>query len=172
MKWLPINAERAREVLDYDTVTGFFLWKIKTCDKVIIGTKAGCEATAPDGRQYVKIRYDGRLYQAHRLAWAYTHGLSDFRSIDHRDGNGLNNAIVNLREATQSENSANMRKTIKSSTGYRGVYPYGTSGLKFEAKAMKNYKSIQFGVFDTPEKAYEAYCAGVKSIFGQFASLV
>jgi hypothetical protein len=170
--WAPINVEKAREILDYDPVSGFFFWKIKTCDKVIVGTKAGCEATGPDGRRYIKIRYDGRLYQAHRLAWAYVHGLSDFRDIDHKDGDGLNNAITNLREATQSQNSANMRKTIKSSTGYRGVYPYGTTGLKFEAKAMKDYKSIRFGVFSTPEEAYEAYCEGLKSVFGQFASLV
>jgi len=65
-----------------------------------------------------------------------------------------------------------MRKAIKSSTGMRGVYPYGTTGRRFEAKAMKDYKPVRFGVFDTPEAAYLAYCVGMKSLFGEFASVV
>jgi len=65
-----------------------------------------------------------------------------------------------------------MRKTIKAASGYRGVYRYGTSGTLFEAKAMKNGKSIRFGVFEAPEEAYAAYCSGMKSLFGEFASVV
>lgn len=166
-----INIERLHEVLDYDPFTGLFHWKLRLSDCIQIGAEAGC-VTAQNGREYVVIRFDGRLHLAHRLAWAHHYGEQPPPKIDHEDGNGCHNWIKNLRAATQSQNSANMRKTVQSSTGFRGVYPYGTTGALFEAKAMKDYKTVHFGVHNTPEAAYEAYCLGVKSLFGEFASVV
>lgn len=166
---LPINIERLREVLDYDPKTGLFHWKVKLSIRIQIGDQAGCEAITAGGRAYVKIRFDDALYCAHRLAWAHYYGEQPPLRIDHEDGDGLHNWIDNLRKATQSQNAANMRKTVKSSTGFRGVYP---SGDRFVAKAMKDGRSISFGSHGTAEAAYASYCAGMKSLFGDFASLV
>ncbi len=167
-----IDIPRLREVLDFDPVTGLFHWKVRTSERISIGDQAGCIANLKGDRKYIWIRLDGKLHQAHRLAWAYHYDEQPPARIDHEDGDGTHNWIENLREATQSQNCANMRKTIKSATGFRGVYPYSTTGLKFEAKAMKDGKSVRFGVFDSPEAAYAAYCAGMKSLFGEFASVV
>lgn len=167
-----IDIKRLREVLSYDHLTGLFRWKIKLSFRVQVGDIAGCTATGNGGKKYVWIRFDGQLHQAHRLAWAHHYGEAPPPKIDHEDGDGCHNWIGNLRRATQSQNLANMRKTVKSSTGFRGVYPYGTTGKRFEAKAMKDYKTVRFGIFDAPEAAYEAYCAGVKTLFGDFASVV
>lgn len=172
MKFRQINIERLREILAYDPDTGIFTWKKKTCDKVVVGTQAGCVATMRGARKYIVIRFDGNLHTSHRLAWAYYYGEQPPPTIDHDDGDGCHNWIKNLRKASQSQNLANMQKKIKSVTGYRGVYPYGTTGKRFEAKAMQDYKSVRFGIFDTPEAAYSAYCVGIKSLFGEFASVV
>ena len=153
-------------------MSGLFHWLIRLSDRIKIGDVAGCTATHKSGRVYIVIRFDGGLHSAHRLAWAHHYGEQPPPGIDHDDGDGCHNWISNLRRATQQQNSANMRKTIKSATGYRGVYPYGTTGLRFEAKAMKDYRSVHFGVYDTPEAAYAAYCIGMKSLFGEFASVV
>lgn len=166
-----IDIQRLREVLDFNPTTGLFHWKVKLSIRIQVGDEAGC-ITNSDGKDYLVIRFDGVKYLAHRLAWAHHYGAQPPEKIDHEDGDGCHNWIGNLREATQSQNCANMRKTIKSSTGFRGVYPYGTTGLRFEAKAMKDYKTVRFGVFDEPEAAYAAYCAGMKTLFGEFASVV
>lgn len=167
----PINIERLREVLDYDAVTGTFLWKKRISIRICVGDVAGVvRNTGP--RPYVVIGIDGEKYLAHRLAWAHHYGEPPPPKIDHEDGDGCHNWISNLRASTHSQNLANMRKTVKSSTGFRGVYPYGPTGKKFEAKAMKDYRPVRFGIFDNPEDAYAAYCVGIKSLFGEFASVV
>ena len=167
-----IDIDRLREVLDYDAKSGLFYWKVRLADCIHVGDEAGCEVTLAKGKKYIWIRFDGVLHQAHRLAWAHHYGEQPPRRIDHEDGDGCHNWIGNLRKATQSQNCANMRKTIRSATGLRGVYPYGTTGRRFEAKAMKDYKPVRFGVFDNPEEAYAAYCVGMKTLFGEFASVV
>lgn len=166
-----INIERLREVLDYNSETGLFHWRLKLSIRIQVGAESGC-VTAQNGREYVVIRFDGIKHLAHRLAWSHHYGEQPPPKIDHEDGDGCHNWIKNLREATQSQNSANMRKTVQSSTGFRGVYPYGTTGRFFEAKAMKDGVPVRFGVHNTPEAAYVAYCAGFKSLFGEFASVV
>jgi hypothetical protein len=166
-----IDIGRLRDVLDYNPGTGLFHWRVQLSLRGPVGAQAGC-ISRQSGREYIKVRFDGALHQGHRLAWAHYYGEQPPPKIDHEDGDGCHNWIANLREANQSQNSANMRKTIKSSTGLRGVYPYGTSGLLFEAKAMKDGEVVRFGVFDAKDVAYAAYCDGMKSLFGEFASLV
>lgn len=168
---LKINIERLREILDYDSKTGLFHWRLRLSGCIRIGAEAGC-VSAQSGREYVVVRFDGIKHLAHRLAWSHHYGEQPPPKIDHEDGDGCHNWISNIREATQSQNCANMRKTIQSSTGFRGVYPYGTTGKLFEAKAMKEGASVRFGVHDTPEAAYAAYCCGFKTLFGEFASVV
>lgn len=136
-----------------------------------MGDIAGCKRTQHN-LIYTAIRIDGVLYSGHQLAWFYVHGKWAVGPLDHKNGDGEFNAMRNLRRASSSQNAANMRKKIKSSTGYRGVYPYGQTGKKFEAKAMKNGRSIRFGVYRSPKVAYGAYVAGMKTLFGNFASVV
>jgi hypothetical protein len=53
-------------------------------------------------------------------------GAPDRLTVDHIDGDGLNNTRSNLRLATDSQNGGNMR-VVKSSSGFKGVSWNGTS---------------------------------------------
>lgn len=105
-----IVQKRLKEKLLYDQLTGIFTW-------VRTGKKAGCITS----ENKLSIRVDGVLYLAHRLAWLYVHGVFP-ESLDHEDGNGLNNSILNLRVANQSINMRNTKVRSDNSSGVMGVH--------------------------------------------------
>ncbi len=93
---------------------------------------------------------------------------NDFKLIDHKDGDGLNNQRNNLRGCTYTQNQMNKKMSIKTKTGHKGVFP---TGNKFYAKCTMNYKTIKIGTFDRVEDAAKAYNEFVSSRFGEFARL-
>lgn len=103
-----LTVERLRAVLSYDAETGVFVWRVSSK-----GTAAGAIAGAKLGTGYTTITVDQERFLAHRLAWFYVHGRWPADQIDHIDGDRRNNAIANLREATNQANQWN-RKTKKS----------------------------------------------------------
>ena len=58
---------------------------------------------------YIQIRFDGKFYMAHRLAWLITNGAWPIEHIDHINGVHDDNCITNLREASHSLNLQNQR---------------------------------------------------------------
>lgn len=89
-------------------------------------------------------------------------------AIDHKDHNPLNNQKSNLRVATRSQNSANMKKTAKTKSGYKGVtFHKGT----WDARIGVNYKRIHIGCFHSPEEAAIAYNEASLKYYGEFAFL-
>lgn len=94
---------------------------------------------------------DGVLYQAHRLAWLYEHGVWPSGLIDHVDENKQNNRLVNLRVASLSENATNQSRPQRNNKlGIRGVC-HTRSGYQAQ------FRGRHLGFFETPEQAYEAY---------------
>jgi len=146
-----ISLERAREVLDYDPLTGIFKWKIT------LGVNAKAGGTAgTNSNTYRAIRVDGTIYRAHRLAWFMAHGYWP-NKIDHRNGRGTDNRIENLRDVTVTQNAQNMRKAHKDSTsGLLGVSWSKYHG-KWRAQIAYGGKNRFIGMFDNPEEAYQAY---------------
>jgi hypothetical protein len=97
------DADRLREVLDYDADTGIFTWRVRLSPKGHPGTRAG--SVKPDG--YRKIGIDGVQHSEHRLAWLYHYGTEPPPFLDHRNTLKDDNRIANLRPATMSQNAMN-----------------------------------------------------------------
>jgi hypothetical protein len=161
-----LTQERLKELLQYDEHTGVFTWIKITSNRV----KIGCIAATTNSHGYLYIRIDGKQYGAHRLAWLYMTGFMPKDVIDHIDGNPKNNVISNLREATQQQNLHNLRKSVKNTSGYKGVHFHkGTN--KWRAVVTVNNKPKHLGLFFTPEEANNVYTNWCIANRGEFARI-
>lgn len=144
--------ERLRHAIAYDPVNGELRWK-----QTVNGrwAKAGELCGGLDAKGYRTLALDGRQYKAHRVAWAIHYGVWPEGLIDHIDHNRTNNAIGNLREATQAINSQNLvRAQARNRSGLLGVYPLHR---KWGARIMANGTRMYLGSFDSPADAHQAY---------------
>lgn len=91
MKKTTLTAERLRQIVSYDPVTGVFAWAVRRSSRA-----AGARAGSVDSNGYRYIKIDGRWYMAQQLAWLYVKGEWPARYIRFNDGNGDNCAIGNL----------------------------------------------------------------------------
>lgn len=87
-------------------------------------------------------------------------------TVDHIDGDGLNNLRENLRLCTLAQNNVNRPTTAGS--GYRGVQQRGS---KWRVMLEKNGRLYRFSGFLTAEAAARAYDAKAAELFGDFAVL-
>lgn len=147
------TVDRLRQVLSYEPSNGRLIWLVRRGVKVKAGDEAG---TNHDG--YVRIKVDGRLILAHRIAWAMHFGLWPHDEIDHIDGNKSNNSIRNLRCVDRMVNMQNQRAAPSSN---RSCGLIGATWLKdrscWSAQITVAGQKRHLGVFDTAEKAHAAY---------------
>jgi hypothetical protein len=94
----------------------------------------------------------------------------ELAQIDHHDGNGLNNTRSNLREATNSENGANSRKQLGTSSQFKGVSWERRNG-KWRASIRSDYKRKHLGYFTSETEAAQAYNVAALKTFGAFAKV-
>lgn len=158
-----LTQELVKEHLDYDPLTGIFLWKKPTNRNVIKGVVAG----ATDGLGYRTIAILGKRYMAHRLAWIYVHGTLP-KQIDHINMVRDDNRIANLRPATNAENNWNRKVQSNNRSGYKGV-TYHKQTKKFHAKICANGIKKSLGYYGTAEEAHQAYVKASGELHGQFA---
>ena len=114
--------EELREYLDYDPESGVLRWKRAINSRARAGNIAGSVCCPSAGRKYWSVRFRGRLFYAHRVAFALHHGRWPHPCCDHIDGNSLNNRAGNLRECSVSENGRNAKTPSHNKTGIKGVY--------------------------------------------------
>lgn len=138
-----ITHERLLELLTFDPETGKFHNRIKRSDKIIPGEEAGCY---PADRRYAVIGIDGIRYYLHRLAWFYVHAEWPEGELDHRDNDGFNNRISNLRLATSNQNQHNTRIPKNNTSGVKGVCWDKKKG-KWMASISINRKNKFIGYF-------------------------
>jgi hypothetical protein len=147
-----MNADRLRELLDYEPGSGIFRWRQRVARCVRVGDVAGY--VHPSG--YVFIKVDGTSYPAHRLAWLHVHGRWPNPHVDHRDGKRGRNALENLRECTVGENGQNLGVYRSNTSGETGVT---RCGGKWRARIDLAGKQRHLGLFANAAEARAAYLA-------------
>lgn len=155
-----ITHELVLKMFRYDPEKGGLYYMVRPARRVRIGDRFG--SINGSGRRTGRL-CDRNIYE-HRLVWFFHHGdwPTKGKSIDHINGDYIDNRIENLREATQLENLQNKAAHRGTRTGLTGAYPQ--YGGKFYAKIMKEGKSIHLGSFDTAEKAHDAYVEAKKHL--------
>lgn len=113
---MEFNLENLQRLLDNQD--GVFYWKEDRGSRKLKGKRAGC-VNKHIGYDVITV-LDRHVY-AHRLNFFMTYGYWP-KSIDHKDGNKLNNSITNLREVTQQQNLLNRSHCKKSKTKAKCVY--------------------------------------------------
>ena len=144
-----ITAERLREVLDYDPETGVFT-RAKGGYGFFSGSIAGSK-----NKGYIRIKVDGKLYGAHRLAWLYVNGTLPDGDIDHINRVRTDNRISNLRVASDAENAQNKSKYRNNKSGVAGVYWHKLTE-KWAAQIRVNGVSIHLGCYRDIDEAKAA----------------
>lgn len=146
-----ITQEELKKLLHYDPETGIFTW-VKTRGGFATAGQIAGSVREGGGKHYVRILLDGKRTRAHRIAWMYVYGYFPAEEIDHINGNGLDNRIVNLRQVSHIENCRNRRKPKNNTTGVMGVYRDRNTG-GFMAQIRHEGRLNYLGSFPNIESA-------------------
>jgi hypothetical protein len=158
-----VSPDLLRERFDYDPITGVLIRKVKTGHNCKLGITGFL-----DQKGYRRIKIEGRSVLAHRAIWAWMTNKWPGLDIDHANGVPSDNRWSNLREATESQNSANGRMSVRNTTGKKGVC-YDRKRRKFSAQIRVEGRLIFLGRYCNIEDAAGAYDQAAENFFGEFA---
>ena len=133
------------ELLSYDTGSGKLVWKQGQRQ----GSEAGHYCTTR-GKSYIRVNVNYELIMAHVLIWFYVYGEWPSSEIDHKNGNGRDNRLDNLRLSDRLRNNSNTTRR-KDSLEHPNVNK--TRNGKYQTLVKFNSKIYLLGTFDTVEEA-------------------
>lgn len=107
-----------------------------------------------------------RIERMHRLILRLQPGNE--QQCDHRDGNGLNNQISNLRVCTRAQNQHSQRNQRGGTSKYKGVH-WSHRENKWCSKIQLNRKQIHLGYFGSEVKAARAHDVAALKYHREFA---
>jgi hypothetical protein len=154
--------EKLRDILHYNPATGVFVWKQTMNPAAVAGQVAGCITHASP---YINFNIGDKLYQGHRLAWFYVHGVWPEHDIRHINKNGHDNRIANLKEITNAQIVLSFPLRRNNTSGYKGV-SFHKKTRRWLASLHTKERWLYLGLFDTKEEAYEAYCKAGSQMYG------
>ena len=168
-----LTAKYVCSLLSYNMDNGLFIWKERPGKNQWNSAHSGRVAGSNSCRDkiesgYTVITIDGCPYQAHRLAWLLKYGEWPTKDIDHKDRDGTNSRIENLRLATRSENRSNQKKPKNNTSGFKGV-TWHKSARKWQAAIVTDGKFKYLGIYDSAEDAHAEYCREAIRRRGEFA---
>ncbi len=131
---------------NFDYKNGQMFWKKSAgrCKKNSIAGSLGSHG-------YWQIRFQNKMYLAHRLIYLYVNGQMP-KQIDHIDGNKTNNCVENLRQCNQSENRMNAACSSLNKIGIKGV-SWSVPHKMWRVQVKKYKKNVYDKFFDDLELA-------------------
>lgn len=157
-----MNIDALKSLLRYEPDTGEIHWIAKGKGKI---KKKAAGTKLYSG--YLGICIGPKRWQAHRIAWALHHGTWPKNQIDHINGIKTDNRIVNLREATNSQNGKNLGLSKANKTGVKGVC-WNEKHKSFRAYIKVEHKQMYLGTFKTLESATKARHDAEDKYFGEW----
>ena len=133
----------------YDERTGIFT-------RISTQRATGTPVKSGPNKGYVRIMFLQNVYLAHRLAWLYAYGSWPQLEIDHINKDKGDNRLVNLREATRSQNMINAPTRKNNRSGYRGVFWCNTRNMWVACISVHGRKKY-LGKSHNPEKLASIY---------------
>ena len=131
------------------------------------------------GRKWSAVKSGEKTYAAHvdrangKSRTTYMHrliqGVRAGQSVDHKNGDSLDNRRSNLRVASQTQNMQNVGVTKSNTSGYKGVN-WNMAASKWHARIRVDGKRLHLGLFESAEDAHAAYVAAAKKYHGEFAN--
>lgn len=160
--WLTIMDLKLAQEL-FQNIDGSLYWK-SNYRKSRIGKKAG----VPHSKGYVQVTYKTKLYMEHRIVFLMHYGYVP-QLIDHINGNKADNKILNLREATLSQNAQNMKISKSNISGIKGV-TWRQCSKSWRVQISVNGKNKYIGTFKDIELAKECIEQARVKYHGEFAN--
>lgn len=130
---IELSQQELCQLLDYDPDSGLLRWRkkpllgvptdrsVKTWNGRFAGGVAGTRKQGR-GKEYIQVNIKGRFYSCHRVIWVMVNGSIDQAlEIDHINGDGLDNRLVNLRLVSRQDNQKNLSRRSDNKTGVCGV---------------------------------------------------
>ena len=171
-----IAIEDLRDLLSYNCDTGDLIWRPRPlrfckdareqsrwnsrCANKIVKMTIGSSG-------YQRFKLFDVVYRSHRVCWALHYGEWPEKQIDHINCIPDDNRIVNLREATPSQNAANQRKIKPKTSRLKGAFFNKASG-KWLSRIIHEGTVYNLGSFNSDVAAHAAYCAKGMALRGEF----
>lgn len=151
-----------REYFDFDLAEGLLFWKARTPSMFQDGGKTSAHQCAVwnsrwagkpaltylDPSGYLRGTFLHRPVKAHRVLVALRDGVWP-DEVDHENGVRSDNRSANLRSCTRQENSQNVRRSARNTSGVTGVKQH-------RGKWRAEISGRHLGLFDSLEDAAEA----------------
>ena len=145
---------------DFEHLRASFTYHPKTGE--LIRNSNGKTMAGTDAHGYIQVGYQKKMYKAHRLIWAITHGEFPQGHIDHINGKRSDNRIENIRVVNHQQNVHNQQAlNKKNKSGYTGVC-WNDRAKKWQAGIHIDGKHKYLGVFPTAEQAHHSYLEAKK----------
>jgi len=148
-----LTASKARELFNYDPITGELINKFTRSSRSMAGEIAGSN----NGCGYRHVKAGGRRYLNHRVIFLMKTGRWP-GEIDHINHIRDDNRWENLREASHLENQRNKSLNKNNTSGVCGVY-WRKDSQKWQTLIVVNNRLLHLGYYHDKEDAIAARAA-------------